>query len=451
MNPFIARNLVYYPVKFLLGEVFPFEYWRYQKSAFWTREKIEAYQLQALKRLLRYAQQNVPYYRSMFKKIGFSPNSVQSLSDIAKLPTLTRDIIQEQGSAVRSTRKFFPLIKKITSGSTSKPLIIYKNTTSLCREDAALWRSLSWWGIHPSDRQVRFWGVPGGKLREIKLKLADFIMNRIRIPATVFDEETLLNYYRLVQKFRPTYFYGYPNVIERFARVLLRHHLDPSGLQLKAVVVTAEQLFPETRKLLETVFRTRVVVDYGTSEFGPIAYECPQGSLHLMSENLIVEIVDEKGKPVPPGEKGEIVVTDLHNYAMPFIRYRTGDLGRMSEEFCPCGKQQLLLKELIGRAVNLLRSTSGKDVHPTVPFYLVQDIARKTGRGFSFQLLQIAPKKIVVNIEKPSYDISRQIRMFLEGLVPYFGKDMEFEVRLLERIPREKSGKFMISKNLLKS
>ena len=449
MNPFIARNLVYYPVKLLRGEFFPIVYWQYQRTEKWSRKRIERYQLERLKRLLNHARYSVPYYRDLFARIGFSPETIHSLSDLSRLPLLNRTILEREGLRMLSRKKFFFVTEKITSGSTAKPVHIYKNAYSICREDAALWRSLKWWGIQPGDRNVRFWGIPPSPRMVKRMKLTDRVMNRLRIPATVFGERDLLNYYEKIKRFRPAYFYGYPFFIERFTRVLVQHGMNPAELKLKAIVTTAEQIFEEVKDFLEETYRTRVVVDYGTSEFGPIAYSCPNGSLHLQSENLIVEVVDSRGQPVPMGELGEIVVTDLHNYAMPFIRYQTGDFGRLSDEYCPCGREQMLLKELVGREINLLMTTDGRYVHPVVPFYLVQEIARKTGKGFSFQLVQVAPKKIIVNVEETLYDIKREVRWFVRDLHKTFGKDMRFEVHTYSQIPRERSGKFMLSKNLI--
>lgn len=448
MNPLLARYFLYYPVKYVRGENLPYDIHEYKITQRWKREDYQRYQLQQLKKIIAYALKYVPYYQKVFAEHQITADSIQSLEDLSKIPMTTRDIMNKHRDEFYSKQKFLFLTRKITSGSTSEPLLILKNADASAREDAALWRFLSWWGINPGDRQARFWGIPLDESKKKQFPLADFIMNRIRIPATTFKHEDLLDYYSKIKKFHPKYFYGYPSIIMEFTRAILKEKMSPKEFKLKAIVVTAEPILPEEKTFLEKKYGCPVVIDYGTSEFGPIAYSCPRGALHIASENLIVEIVKKDGRPAATNEEGEIVVTDLHNLAMPFIRYKTGDFGKLSDEYCQCGFEQPILKNLIGRGVSLLTARDGRYVHATIPYYLAQKIAKETGRGFQFQLIQTKPDLIIVNVKKNDYNLQKNIHIFIQQLKQYFGKDMKFKYNCLDEIPREKSGKFVLTKNL---
>ena len=121
------------------------------------------------------------------------------------------------------------------------------------------------------------------------------------------------------------------------------------NIGLKAIFCTGEVLYDHQRELISETFGVPVANGYGARDAGFIAHECPAGKMHIAAEHVIVEILDESGQSVPKGEVGEIVITNLDGYAMPFIRYKTGDLGALADEQCPCGRGLPLMKE-IGRA-----------------------------------------------------------------------------------------------------
>jgi phenylacetate-CoA ligase len=350
---------------------------------------------------------------------------------------------------VSNSDRYFATVK-VTGGSTAEPAVVYKNRTATCREDAAMWFGLSWWGVAPGDRQGRFWGSPRNASARWKTSAIDFVMNRTRVSAMNFDEGRLLGYYKVLREFRPMYFYGYPSVVIRFTETLLQNRIAPAEFGLKAIVTTAEPINQSQVRFLEAHYRCVHVNDYGSSELGPIAYSCPNGSMHIMAQNLYAEVADASGAALPCRATGELVVTDLNNYAMPLIRYRTGDFTAMEVTTCSCGRSTPILSEIFGRELNLLQATDGTFVHGGYIFYIIEDmLARGHGR-LQLQVVQDRHDHIDLFAVDAVPDRAL-ISVFVDQLRLRIGQDMRIDIHWVPELQRERSGKLFITKNLLKS
>lgn len=449
MNSFLSRWFVYYPIRVIRGEFLPYYIFRYKQTEWYSSEEIKKFQFKKLKALIKYAYKNVPFYRELYNAQGVTPSDINNLKDLTKLPFISRDDLDHLPENARIKKRFPMLSIKVTGGSTAQPAKIYKNRRGTCLEDAALWRSLSWYNIKPGDRQIRFWGVPGQARARKKVKLIDFLMNRKRIPASSWTPDSLKTLIPMVLKFRPHYFYGYISIILDFTEALIEAGIEPSHLRLKAIVLTAEVPYAEGREKLSQIYKCPVVNEYGSSELGPIAYQCPDGNLHAMFENVYLEIIDKNGNVVPPGEPGEIVVTDLNNFAMPLIRYRSKDYSRILPVSCTCGRNMPVIDEITGRDVNLLQTVDGRKVHASNILYTMEQLAEAGIGQIQFQLVQDKPDHIIVNIVQKPNATEKAIRSFMASLEDIFGKEMTFTLNMIKSLPREPSGKFMMTKNLM--
>ncbi len=161
--------------------------------------------------------------------------------------------------------------------------------------------------------------------------------NRIRVSAFDLSASKCAEEYQRIERFKPDYVYGYTSAIYGFAVICADLGLPLGQLPLKAVICTAEKMYPHHRAALEQAFSCPVVDEYGSSENGVIAFQCRLGAMHMMSDHLAIEFVDAEGRPVAAGERGRIVITDLSSYAMPLVRYDIGDVGAASEARCACG------------------------------------------------------------------------------------------------------------------
>lgn len=172
--------------------------------------------------------------------------------------------------------------------------------------------------------------------------------------------------WRWLKEIRPKYLLSYPSNLRRLARSA---QADPDhGLSLDACIASAEILPPDVKDLIGSVFGAPVINIYGLREFGHVATACPQtGNLHVSADVTMIEVLDEAGRPVEPGEIGEVVATSLYNYAMPFIRYATGDFAELGDP-CPCGRVLPVLKRILGRARNHFTLANGRTVWPIKEF-----------------------------------------------------------------------------------
>lgn len=449
MNQIINKNLLYYPIRFFRGENLPYHISKYKRTQFYEREIIENVQLLLLKRLIAYSIQNVKFYRDKFASQGLCSADLKILADLEKFPFLTRDEWMRHSTEIRSDKKFLILRKKVTGGSTSQPAICYKNAASTCAEDAAFWRNLSWYGIQPGHKQARFWGIANSNKQRLKNGLIDLVMNRERISAFNFSKESLLNHYKKLFKFSPEYFYGYTSLIIEFTKTILEKELDPKKLKIKCIITTAEPLSEQQQAFLAEAYAAPIVNDYGSSEIGPIAFMCPNGKMHIMDENLIVEIIGDNDRQTDAGEIGEIVITELNNLSMPMIRYRTRDYGSLSNQICECGRNLKVINEIIGRDLNFLQSTDGTLVHAMFLYYIIEDMVAAGFGNIQVQAIQNEPNTIILNIVENNLYQNNAVTHLIEKLKTRLGTRMNFEIRYVKELMRERSGKLFITKNNL--
>jgi phenylacetate-CoA ligase len=233
--------------------------------------------------------------------------------------------------------------------------------------DAVMYNAYAWHGIAAGERQARFWGMPFDPKKRREAVLKDFLMNRIRLSAFELTDMMYAGYYRKMYTFRPGYIYGYPSLIYEFACFCRDKNYSFDMIKLKAVVVTGEKLMPDQKRVIEEVFSARVVQEYGCSEVGVIGFECPRGKMHVMSPNVIVEVVKE-GRPVVD-ELGEIVITELNAKSYPFIRYKLGDLGVLKSTGCSCGLSWPIIEVKEGRIDDYIITPEGNKVYDAILAY----------------------------------------------------------------------------------
>ncbi len=209
-----------------------------------------------------------------------------------------------------------------------------------------------------------------------------------------------------------------------------------------AIITSAELLDPEQRSLIEAVFECRVFDRYGSRETSVIASECEKHSgLHIGAENFLLEFIKEN-KPVKPGEYGKIIITDLMNYGMPFIRYQIEDAGVPSDETCACGRGLPLMKMAAGRVTDFLVTPERKIISgASLTIYLVAN----TPGVAQAQLVQEKIDEIIFRIVKGE-NFGEKSLAYLQSEIPkFFGPSMKYQIEYVEQIPLESSGKYRFS------
>ncbi len=334
------------------------------------------------------------------------------------------------------------LIKKTTGGSTGQTVTILKTQQSWLWEIAATWRGYRWANVEIGDPQARFWGIPMRDGARRVAALTDLVCNRTRLSAFAFDDSDLARYVDKLRSFRPSYFYGYVSMLDAFATFLLDRGIDMQ-LDLECVITTSEVLTDPIRERLGRAFNTRVFNEYGCGELGTVAHECEHGGLHLSEENMIVEILDGN-RPCAPGEPGEMVVTELNNFAMPLIRYRMGDFATLSPVPCQCGRSLHTLQGLHGRAYDMVRSSDGRKFHGEFMVYIFEDLKRRNFGIAQFQVVQTALDRFLIRIVPDGHYSPATVDIITAKIHEEIDANATVEIELTERIERSPSGKMRV-------
>ena len=407
-------------------------------SQWWDTKHLEALQLLKLQRLLTLVEMNVPYYRDLFTSIGFKAADVRNLADLSRLPLLDKSRIRADTEALKSANGR-DLARFNTGGSSGEPLIFYIGKERISHDVAAKWRATRWWGVDIGDPEVVIWGSPIELGAQDGLRaLRDKLLRTRLLPAFEMSAQKLDRFLLEIRAIRPKMLFGYPSALSLIARHAEAQGRRMDDLGIRVAFVTSERLYDKQRQQISKTFGCPVANGYGGRDAGFIAHECPQGGMHITAEDIIVEIVDQRGMPLPCGEVGEIIVTHLATGDFPFIRYRTGDIGVLDNKLCTCGRGLPLLKEIQGRSTDFLVAQNGTVIHGLALIYILRDLPEIR----SFKIIQEdlnLTRVWVVSDERLEIGLTSKIK---QGFKARLGQGVDIVVEEVNEIPLEKSGKF---------
>ena len=407
-------------------------------SQWWPRERIQDLQLQRLKALLNDVAVHVPYYRTHFARVGFDPASVRSVADLQALPFLTKAEIRAHSDALRAENAV-GLARFNTGGSSGEPLIFFIGTERVTHDVAAKWRATRWWDVDIGDREIVVWGSPIELGTQDRVRLVrDALMRTELLRAFEMSDDKVDGFIARIRERRPKMLFGYPSAISHIALRAEQRGVRLDDLGIKVVFCTSERLYDHQRETISRLFRCPVANGYGGRDAGFIAHECPSGNMHITAEDIVVEIIDEAGRVLPPGQSGEIVVTHLATRDYPFIRYRTGDIGTLGEEACPCGRGLLILKDIQGRSTDFVVAQDGTVMHGLALIYVLRDIPGVARFKIVQESLDLTRVWVESNAE---FDSSISRETITAGLKARLGQTVEVDVQMVEMLPAEKSGK----------
>ncbi len=341
-----------------------------ERSQWWSPSELRSWQAGALRRLVSHAYAHVPYYREVMQARGLTPASFTAPDDVARLPLLTKAAARIAPDRRRATAPPLPEINKLTGGTTGEPLTFGFDRGSEYWRHATKFRGWGWAGYRVGMRAFYYWGpaqtATPPLARRAQVALDRFSKRERYVDCTIRGEAELAAAAAALAAHRPEILICYTQAGVDLARYVLAH----GGRTWRDVPVLccAERLDPLDRPLLERAFGP-VFETYGCREVMLIGTECEaHDGLHLSMENLLVELVvrgddDDPGRPARPGEVGEVVVTDLHNLGMPFIRYALGDLAVAGDETpCACGRGLGRIRAVEGRTAETFRDARGAPV-----------------------------------------------------------------------------------------
>lgn len=445
MNPFLVKN-VFFPIYEKIRGWDTLKCLKeLRKTQWYPEEKIKEYQWRKLKSLLQHAYDNVPYYRNMFKKLKIHPNDISSFQDFKKIPCLTKkDIKKDINSFISKDARKRGMIKMNTGGSTGEPLIFYVDKRRISYDRASHIRAREWWGIDVGDREIVLWGSPIETTSQDRIKdIRDWFFNTKLLSAFKTSEEKMIKYAKIIKHFNPRHIFGYGSSIYLFCKTMMKKGIYLKNLDVKVVFVTADMLYDHHRKLIEEYFKCPVANGYGSRDGGFIAHECPEGNMHL-TENIYVEILNN-GKEVNYGEMGEVVITHLDNYTMPFIRYRTGDWAILSKKSCSCGRKLEIMESIEGRTTDFITTSKGKVMHALSLIYILRDI-----EGIeAFKIIQKRLDHLEIEIVRNNYFSFKSEEKIRKKIVQVMeDRNVKIDFKYPDHIKMEPSGKhrYVVSK-----
>jgi phenylacetate-CoA ligase len=409
-----------------------------------SAEEIAARQLADLRALLRHAYAHVPFYRARFDDNGMRPDDVHELSDLLKLPLLTRPDIRASVKERCSTAPPFPEIFKTTSGSSGKPITIAYDQGSEVWRQAVKWRSYGWAGFKPGDRVLHYWGPPQLPLpkrsKRAKIAVDRALRRELYVNCVAQADNDLEEVVRTIERFAPRVIVAYAQAAGNLARFM-----NARGKKLARqipIICTAEQLVASYREQIEQAFGPEIYNSYGGRETMLLAMECEaHDGLHTAAENILVEVlVTENGymRPARPGETGEVVVTDLHNFGSPLIRYANGDLAKMgSPARCACKRGLPKLDSIEGRVTDALQDANGGRVQGMLFPVLMLPYADSVRQ---YQAVQHKDRSVTLRIV-PSPLFKPQVEDLLRGNIERAIRGVPVKVDLVDEIPPAISGK----------
>lgn len=415
-----------------------------QKTQWFSRQEIERLQNMNLRIMLNHAYETVPYYRRVFRERNLSPVDIKSVEDLVKLPVLTKAEIRKNFGDLLS-RNF--LRKDLTlgmSGGSGDQIKFYSTKEDLSWVVAAEYRAYGWAGYELGDPCLMLWGSSADmtKRNSILWRFSGGLKRIMVMNTYVMSDEVLARLSNLLNKFNPEIVRGYASSVYMMAKYMLE---NGSGMvRPRAVITSAETLFDYMRKTIEEAFGCQVFDFYGSREIGSLAAECQEHSgYHVSAENVALEFVRE-GEHVAIGEAGVILVTNLRNFGMPFIRYEIGDVGRASSDVCGCGRGLPLMSSVEGR-ISQFMAVYDKRLGRVVPVSTagpgIFSIALMHMPLERYQIIQESLDRVVVRAVKTKGYSQKDTDFLLEHVRKYLGDSIEVEVEFVDFIPPLPSGK----------
>ncbi|RJP41178.1 MAG: phenylacetate--CoA ligase family protein [Desulfobacteraceae bacterium] len=438
-SPIVVQNILcsLYGLK-LYFERYSGKFKKYQgyldKTQYLSADEIHAIQVKAFRQLLLNSIKGVPYYKKQFSELDMA--SIKNMDSLSMLSILPKKQVRESPHLFLSSNKQ-KLVKINTSGTTGSPLSIYVSSEARKKNYAFFDRSKKWAGLKGNEKSITFGGrvILSSRQTLPPFWRSNFFNKNVLFSSYHISENTLSYYIEAIRKIQPVYIDSYPSSIYQIAKYLITNNIN--DIKLKAIITSAETLLEHQRNLIEQAFKCKVYDQYGGAEQVVFACQCEEGALHVNPEYGYLEVVDENDQPLEKGELGEFVCTGFINDAMPLIRYKVGDMGILSDEKCPCGRNFPVIKKMVGRNDDVLITPQGKYIGRLDPIFKgMENTIVET------QIVQEKVDLIKINIVRGSGYKDFHGQYIINELKKRMGEGVEFVVQYMDEIPKTKAGKF---------
>lgn len=332
-------------------------YQELMESQYYPFEQLQDMQNVKLQKLVNHAYRTTKFYRNSMDRLNLAPSDIKNQEDLQKLPVITKATIRKDPASFLSSEKnaFHPKVVK-TGGSTGIPFEYCLSRNFDGYLWGGIWRAWSVGGYTPGDKVAAMGGDSLTK-KSLKHRFYHLLNNWKNINVTDLSEPALRRIFNRLKSANCKMIYAYPTPLYLLANHMTNHQLE---IRVNHIVTTSEMLFPEHRKTIQKAFQCRVFDLYGANDGGVLSFECDRfNGYHLAMEKCITEILNDRGEKLSAGTVGNVVLTDLENYAMPFIRYQVGDLACITNEPCQCGRGLNRLKKIHGRIKDFVELKEG--------------------------------------------------------------------------------------------
>ena len=399
-----------------------------------SREEKARRQVSDLKATLRYAYENVPYYRSLFDQVDFRPDDLQSIEDLRKIPLLERDVVRTKNTELHSTKYTGRVFTHHTSGTTGTSLGFTLSEEANQIHYGCVWHHYGWIGVRRGDRVATFGGHPlvHPDRRKPPFWLYDTVENETYFSSRHISPETVPYYVEHLLRFKPVMVKGIPSFLN-----LVAQHMIERGITYtpRGVFTYSETLLDHQRKALEQAFNCVIYNFYSNGERSGHILQCGHGKLHVLTETSVIEIIRADGSPAGVGEVGELVITNFINRAMPLIRYRIGDTGvKAQETSCECGRDTPILESLTGRTNDFIITSDGLRIRPVGAFVGTPSVK-------AAQFVQKEAGSVVVKILPREGFGPEEEKHVVEELIAELGTAMRFQIEIVDELPFGANGK----------
>jgi len=447
IKPFIASTIYERAYYRLYGKFNGAAYFNYIKKAQWNSfEKNKEIQAELLYEMLKYASTNIPYYKRIFqeKNIKLKPEYV--FDELRKMPILTKDIIRREFKKlykIKTDRKYW-WYYETSGGSTGEPVRLIQDNIFKMKMLLVNRLQDEWAGCKFGERKVKLWGSERDIFQgseDMMHRVANWLKSLYLLNSFLMDEKKMKSYINIINKKKPKLILAYVQSINELAKFIESNNIEIYSPT--AIMTSAGVLYPSFRKTIENVFRCPVLNSYGSREVGDVACECAKREgLHVNTSTHYLEILNKDLHPCQEGEIGELYVTLLSNFTMPLIRYKIGDMAVYTENRCSCGRGLPLIKDIVGRDVDLFINNRNELIdgeYFTHLFYFKDYIKR-------FQVIQksktLINVKLVVNSDNGTELIEKDFKDIRNKISIVMGQDCIVEFKIVDDIRPTKSGKY---------
>jgi phenylacetate-CoA ligase len=434
------------------------EFNRSRSSETMAEDSIAALQITYLRMTLEHAGTHVPYYQALFKRAGIKPGDIRSFSDLAAIPALSRDDVIGAGhelldrrykesalAADRSKRgpaepmpfarfKKYPLVRNTSSGSTGAPTVFYEDGAVSAMSWANELRVKRWFGLRPGIREARLVRVsPDFVMKNKANTVRRLLWNQMVLPGVNLTDSEYAFIVDQLRRFKPRAIWAFTAAAAGVAHYMVDHGITFAPDTPRLIITWAAPLYEHERDIIQKGFGGTAGNIYGMREVGHIGAFCPNGSLHVFQESHLLET----------DTNGELLVTFLRQTPMPFIRYRTGDLGEVANEKCACGRTLQVIKQFHGRTGECYTTADGRMFSPNFWCRTFMD-ARLTTTVRRFQIIYTKDRAIRVRMILPEANRPNAETLLRKTISKNFGPETVVLFDYPEEIAPQISGKYQM-------